>query len=107
MKYQLIVTSDFSRDLYSIIDNLRIYRGAKVSRQFSNGVTKALRSINDNPFQYRVYYEGELASLGWRRVLVMKYYRIFYYIDESSHSIVVARIIHSSRDVTGALHADR
>jgi plasmid stabilization system protein ParE len=60
-------------------------------------IDKAIRSLEDNPFQYPLARDDYLASKGYR-LIVVKNHIVFFVIREKITKVSVMRVLYARRD---------
>lgn len=97
MKYVVNLLATAFKDL----DDIEFYYDEKLKNKEAYGIFyKKFRSsislLSFTPYMYKEYdrYEGDVEF----RMLVIKKYLIFYYIDESNKEVNIARVIYSKRE---------
>ena len=93
-KYDIHLLRIAEQDFAEIIDFIS-RDNPSAAYKVADTIETSLRNVTDNPLLGRQPREPELASAGFR-YLIVDNYLIFYTIEEST--IFVHRIIHGARD---------
>lgn len=100
-KYRVIISGDARADLKTIhADNLEFYENIETVLKIENGILDRISKLCylSEGLQVRMTYRGKKI-----RFAHSGRYVIAYYVKKREGSVVVQRILHSRRDVFGAI----
>ena len=97
----LVVTPAARRDLRQIAEYLKQQAGARIALRWSEDVTRRVRQLRRQPLMGAL--DPDLAP---PRRLVAGPYLVFYQYREADSVVVVARVLHGSRDLPTAFGSE-
>jgi addiction module RelE/StbE family toxin len=96
--YNLHFTPSFNRDVSQAINYITdTLKAPKAAQNHINELDRKLAQLKESPLLHRTVRNDYLASLGYRSVMVKKYY-VFFTVVEDSNTVNLVRFIHSRRN---------
>lgn len=99
MKYDILLTSQASKDLRSIFEYIAFdLCSIESAKNQLEKLEKGIMSLNNMPERFRIYNKEPWQSLGLR-IMPVDNYQIFYIPNNKSQTVNVIRILYSRRDI--------
>lgn len=99
MKYKIKYLDAVQNDLLNIAEYLSgVLGNPSAARRQVKRIRVAIDHAAENPYMYPVYYPAERLKHDYRKIPVDRYL-IFYWVEELTKTIVVARVLHGKRDI--------
>jgi addiction module RelE/StbE family toxin len=99
--YKIVVTQHALLDIEEITAYLAVtLQNKKAAKDWMNELRKQFKALVEQPYLHPKSRIEELSMRGYRCFLI-KHYLVFYLVEESIQSVIIARVIYGSRDYTG------
>ncbi|MCL2010864.1 MAG: type II toxin-antitoxin system RelE/ParE family toxin [Synergistaceae bacterium] len=98
MDFQVKYSEQAAQDISDIIEYIcGVLHNPGAAECFYDEVNKKRQNISKNPFMYPLSRDEKLNAEGYR-VVVIRNYLLFYFINEADMIVYIARIVYGRRD---------
>jgi len=97
-KYEVILETTASLDLYGILDYItEVLKAPESAERVYWSIKEQVLSLDEMPYRFPLVCEEPFASMGVR-LMPVESYNAFYIIDEQKRNVHIFRILYNRRE---------
>lgn len=105
-RYKIIITNQIETDIWKNVEYINNHlRNHTAAQKLRNDTYEAIFSLDNLPHRYGLIDLGHRTNLGIRAMILRKY-KIYYFIDEQKESVEILRMLHNLQDEFKELTSD-